>query len=120
MNILKPTTLTLIMIIVVTAFCDNSREITSYQTPLKYEMRLVHILYGQPAEYIFVIGEEGFKSVDDLKKFVGSLPSGSELQWAPGCMRMGDEPLLSSESELEDFKKFCEAHSVRFVLIPSG
>jgi hypothetical protein len=90
------------------------------QPPLKYRMELVYIFEANPTEYMFVIGNSGFKSVDSLKKFLSTLPAGSILEWAPGCIRMGGEPLLSSEQDMEEFKTFCLAHDVKFVLIPSG
>ena len=34
--------------------------------------------------------------------------------------RKGDEPLLSSEQEMEDFKAFCAEKNINFFLIPSG
>jgi len=47
-------------------------------------------------------------------------PPGSELRWAPGCERVGGEPLLSSEQDMRDFRKFLEQRGIRFVLVPSG
>ncbi len=37
----------------------------------------------------------------------------------PGCKRMGGEPLLTSEEEMEQFRRFCEQKGVNFVLLPS-
>jgi len=37
-----------------------------------------------------------------------------------GCVRVGGEPLFSSESEMEAFRAFCLEHRVDFVLVPSG
>ena len=88
--------------------------------PLKLRMELVYIFEAEPTEFIFVIGNSGFRSVASLKKFIGGLPRGSTIEWAPGCIRFGDEPLLSSEYEMNGFKKFCEQRGIRFVLIPSG
>jgi hypothetical protein len=83
-------------------------------------MELVYIFEANTTEFIFVIGNAGFKSVASLKNYVGSLPAGSTLEWAPGCMRMGGEPLLSSAQELEEFKAFCAEKNINFVLVPSG
>lgn len=90
------------------------------QPPPKYRMELVYIFEGEATEYIFVIGNVGFKSVDSLKKFLSGLPPGSNLEWAPGCKRMGNEPLLSSELEMAEFKVFCAERNIDFVLVPSG
>ena len=87
----------------------------------KYDMALVWIADAKPHRYVFTINNSvGFQSVEGLKGFIGNLPSGSTLQWAPSCMRMGDEPLLSSEKDMNDFKVFCAEHKVTFILVPSG
>jgi hypothetical protein len=88
----------------------------------RYRMELIWIAdkEGDAHEFVFVIGSTGFKTVKGLKDFVARLPSGSVLEWLPGCLRMGGEPLLSSVEEMEDFKRFCEEHGVEFILHPSG
>lgn len=88
--------------------------------PPKLRMELVYIFEADLTEFIFVIGNTGFKTVDSLKKFVSTLPPGSTLEWAPGCIRFGKEPLISSEQEIESFKDFCAKSGVKFILIPSG
>lgn len=98
----------------------NAQDGARPQPPAKYRMELVYIFEGGSAEYIFVVGNVGFKSVASLKDFVGNLPPGSTLEWAPGCRRMGGEPLLSSGQELEDFKAFCAGRNITFILVPSG
>jgi hypothetical protein len=98
----------------------DAQENGQPQPPPKYRMELVYIFQDEATEFIFVIGNVGFKSVDSLKKFLSSLPPGSNLEWAPGCKRMGNEPLLSSEQEMEEFKAFCAEKNINFVLVPSG
>ncbi|HYY59352.1 MAG TPA: hypothetical protein VE842_18630 [Pyrinomonadaceae bacterium] len=88
--------------------------------PPKYRMELVYVFEGETPESLFVIGHAGFRSVASLKEFVSSLPAGSTLEWSPGCVRMGDEPLLSSAEEMEAFKLFCAEHGIDFILVPSG
>ncbi len=88
--------------------------------PPNYRMELVYIFDKDATEFIFVIGNVGFKSVDSLKTFLSTLPPGSNLEWAPGCLRVGQEPLLSSAQEMEDFKAFCAEKNIKFVLVPSG
>ena len=90
------------------------------QPPLKYRMELIYVFEAGKTEYIFAIGNSGFKSVESLKQFIGRLPVGSIIEWAPGCERFGNEPLLSSEEEMESFKAFCKEKGMRFILIPSG
>ena len=89
-------------------------------SPVKYELRLIHIFEGKELQHIFVIGDSGFTSVESLKEFLGTLPAGSEIKWAPGCERFGKEPLLSSEKDLEEFKTFLKEKGISFVLVPSG
>src|ERR1700752_5369412 len=86
----------------------NAQDIAPPQPPEKYRMELVYIFEPGFIEYIFVIGNVGFKSITSLKNFVGNLPAGCTLEWAPGGVRRGGEPLLSSEQELADFKVFCD------------
>ena len=93
---------------------------TEKEPPPKYRMELVYVFDGDRTEYIFVIGNSGFKTVPALKEFIGRLSAGTRLEWAPGCKRLGDEPLLSSEEEMVEFRRFCEEKGVEFVLIPSG
>ena len=61
--------------------------------PVTYKMQLVWIAGTEPPEWVFVVGQVGFKSPDSFKEFVGRLPKGSTLEWAPGCKRIGGEPL---------------------------
>lgn len=101
-------------------FHVTAQEGTQPEPPLKHRIELVYIFEAGSTEFIFVIGSVGFKSVASLKDFVGNLPSGSILEWAPGCVRIGSEPLLSSEQEMEDFKAFCAERNITFILVPSG
>lgn len=98
----------------------DAQENSPAPPPPKYRMELVYIFDSNSTELIFVIGNAGFKSVDSLKTFLRSLPPGSSLEWAPGCIRMGNEPLLSSEREMEEFRAFCAESNINFILVPSG
>src|SRR5262245_16703053 len=88
--------------------------------PVKRELQLIYVFEGQKPEFIFVIGQSGFKSVASLKEHLKTWGSGSELRWAPGCVRFGGEPLLSSDQEMQDFRDFLSNRGIRFVLVPSG
>jgi len=92
----------------------------SQDQPTKYRLELVYIFESNVTEFIFVIGNSGFKSVATLKRFIAGLPPGTTLEWAPGCVRQGNEPLLSSEVEMKSFREFCEHRKIKFILIPSG
>lgn len=71
-------------------------------------------------KYVFLIGQTAYRSVDDLKKGLTHYPKGSTLRWAPSCRRFGDEPILSSEKDMTDFRNYCIAIGLNFVLVPSG
>lgn len=88
--------------------------------PVQRELQLIYV-FGEPqTEFIFVIGQSGFKSVAALEQHLKTWPPGSELRWAPGCERLGGEPLLSSEAEMQAFRAFLAERSIKFVLVPSG
>lgn len=110
----------LILLFLLFVPCAEAQENVAAQPPTKYEMKLVYIFEGEATEFLFVVGDAGFKSVDSLKRFLNTLPPETILEWAPGCRRTGKEPLLSSESEMEAFKAFCLERNLKFVLIPSG
>jgi hypothetical protein len=99
-----------------------AQEAPAVATPVKYRLELVRILENYPTEYVFVLGKVGFKSVNSLKDFLGTLQLGSIVEWAPGCIRFGDEPLISlgQEWELAEFRAFCEAKKIDFIVVPSG
>lgn len=76
---------------------------------------------GEPKQYVFVVnGVVAYKTVAGLKKYLKDLPEGSTLTWGPGCCRIGNEPLLGSQEEMEKFKEFCKSIGIKFVLVPSG
>ena len=88
--------------------------------PFKGELRLIYIFDEPKTTFVFVIGQSGFKSVNSLKRYLETWPPGSELTWAPGCSRLGSEPLLSSEQEMKAFRAFLKKRGIKFVLVPSG
>ena len=109
------------LVMLLLGFCiGRAQENGQSPPPPKYRLELVYISDVASREYMFVVGKVGFKSVASLKKFLSDLPSDSILEWAPGCIRWGDEPLLSSEEDMEDFKAFCVAKKINFILVPSG
>lgn len=110
----------LAVILLSTVLHSRAQELAQPQPAPKYQMELVYIFEPGSTEFIFVIGNVGFKSVASLKNYVSTLPLGSTLEWAPGCQRRGGEPLLSAELEMEEFKAFCVEKNINFVLVPSG
>ena len=119
MHSLKPVPL-LIVILLSFVLHTHAQESAPPQPPQKYRLELVYIFDSDSKEYIFVIGNGGFKSITSLKKFLNHLPRGTILEWEPGCVRMGDEPLLSSQQDMDDFKAFCAERGIKFILLPSG
>ena len=99
---------------------SHAQEAEQQPPAPKYRMELVYVFEGETPEFLFVIGNAGFRSVASLKEFVGRLPAGSTLEWSPGCLRRGDEPLLSSAQEMEEFELFCAERGINFILVPSG
>lgn len=110
----------LAVLLFTSVWCANAQDSGQVQSPPTYKMELVYIFDVDSTEFIFVIGKTGFRSIESLKKFLSDLPAGATLEWAPGCLRMGGEPLLSSEQEMEDFKAFCVERNINFILVPSG
>jgi hypothetical protein len=113
-------TLCLLVMLFLGVLHAHAQENDQSPPPPKYRLELIRIFETESTEYIFVIGNVGFKSVASLKKFVGDLPRGSTLEWAPGCIRFGGEPLLSSDEDMDDFRAFCVAKKITFILVPSG
>ena len=102
------------------ALAAESAPAESAEEPPQYDMNLVYVFDGPEPEFLFVIGNSGFRSVASLQAFLASRPPGTTLRWNPGCVRLGGEPLLSSDGEMEEFRAFCREHQIDFVLVPSG
>jgi hypothetical protein len=84
----------------------DAHENQPEQSPQTYRMELVYIFDKDPAEFVFVIGNVGFKSVDSLKKFLSSVPAGSTLEWAPGCIRWVMSPCYPPSGRCKNSKRF--------------
>ena len=110
----------LLLCLVFCVFEPASAACGSELRSVKQELQLIYVLEGPKPEFIFVIGQSGFKSVASLKEYLKTWAPGSELRWAPGCERIGGEPLLSSEQEMQGFRDFLAERGIRFVLVPSG
>jgi hypothetical protein len=101
----------------VSAFAEDAKP-----KPENLTMTLAWIAdAGEPNQYVFVInGVVAYKTLDGLKKYLKDLPKDSTLTWAPGCCRIGNEPLIGSQEEMKKFKEFCESVGIKFTLVPSG
>ena len=60
------------------------------EPPPAYEMKVVYLFDTPEPEILFVIGNSGFRTVESLKNFLTSVPPGTKLTWAPGCIRTGE------------------------------
>jgi hypothetical protein len=74
---------------------------------------------GPEQEYVFVLGGVAFRTVDGLKRFVSHLKRGTTLRWNQSCIWMGGEP-LSTQEEIEEFRKHCERAGVSFQIVGGG
>ena len=68
----------------------------------------------------FTVDGKKFASVRALKKFLAKQPEGSIVEWDPGCVRIGDQPLLSSKRDMDDFRQFLKKQKLKLVVIPAG
>ena len=93
------------------------KKATHVQT---YSMELKYNGDAKRHWWTFKLGENEFSTLEEMKKFIKNMPKGSKITWPLPCIRMGDEPLLSSEAEMESFKKFCGDNGVTLVVLPSG
>ncbi len=106
--------LCVLVILASSIVCAHGQE-NAKSPPPKYRLELIYVSDAASREYLLVIGNIGFKSVASLKKFLADLPAGSILEWDPGCIRWGGEPLLSSREDMEDFMAFCVAIKINFI-----
>ncbi len=76
----------------------------------------------EPQENVEVIVAEGlrFNTVDSLKKFLDKQPPGTEVVWDPGCVRIGNKPMLSTTKEIKDLSSYLEKRGIKLVLSPAG
>jgi len=88
--------------------------------PGAYQIKIVYLFESEPPEAIFVMGNSGFRSVAALKDWVKNLPAGSTLKFDMSCENLGVEPLVNSEEEMNDFKKFCDQHQINLIIHPAG
>ena len=88
--------------------------------PITIELKIVPVVDAPKEEYLLVFGDVAFRTVAGLRRAVAAQPDGTVIRLAPGCVRSGKEPLISSEDELRDFQQFCASEKVELVVVPSG
>jgi hypothetical protein len=69
---------------------------------------------------VFAVNEARYNTIGSLKKYLVKQSEGTVVVWDPGCVRIGDKPLLSSATELSEFRKFVEKRRMKFIEIPSA
>ncbi len=67
---------------------------------------------------IFVAEEQRFRTVEALKKFLDKKETGTTVVWDPGCVRIGDKPLLSTRKEIKDLRTYLEKRGIKLLVIP--
>ncbi|HEX8833820.1 MAG TPA: hypothetical protein VF719_06445 [Abditibacteriaceae bacterium] len=106
---------------------QDSQQASDHQ-PRRYELQLILIADAPTMEYLRIIklqGDQsapysGYKSLGapGLRNWVKERVSdGSVIEYSPGCLRTGGEP---GGKELDDFRAFCKAEGVKFIIHPSG
>jgi hypothetical protein len=69
---------------------------------------------------VFVVGGQKFGTIDALKTFLDKQAAGTTVVWDPGCVRIGNNPLLSSEKEKTELRNYLEKRSIKLVIMPTG
>ena len=96
----------------------------STQPSSKYRMTRQGVAGLASLQWVFIIvTPEGYPWVATDAKLEWmieqAVPANATLEWAPGCKRIGGEPLETVE-EVEALKAFCLERNVKFVQIPGG
>jgi hypothetical protein len=100
---------------------DSKQEIEKATlSPIVYSMKFVYVFEENKSEIIIVVGNAGFKSIASLKNWAKNLPSGTTIEFDMTCRRLGSEPFVNSEKEMDDFKDFCKQHNINLAIRPAG
>jgi len=96
----------------------------STQPSPKYRMTRQGVAGLETPKWVFIIvSPEGYPWVATDAKLrwmiENAVPANATLEWAPGCKRIGGEPLETVE-ELDALRAFCAERKIQFVQIPSG
>jgi hypothetical protein len=86
--------------------------------PVTYHLQTAQYAdtFGKTPEYVFVVGEVAYRSLQGLRKAISHFPKGSTLQWSPSCRG----PVGLSPEQEKQLKEFCDSHGITFVHVPSG
>jgi len=88
--------------------------------PSVYKLKIVYIFEIPKTEAILVVGNSGFRTVEALENWLTGLPAGTTLELDMSCESLGVEPLVRSEKEMNDFKRFCDEHKINLIIHPAG
>jgi hypothetical protein len=103
----------------VESFDQVARVAPSTRPSANYRLTRQTVAGLTPMQWAFIIvTPEGYPWVsteDELRSTIEkAVPTQATLEWAPGCKRVGGEPLETVE-ELESLKAFCTVRGVKFV-----
>ena len=84
-------------------------------TTNEFQMQGRRIPETKPWTYKFTINGVPCSTLDDLKRAITLLPSGSRLSWETGCFLFFDIPVGSEpRMKMKEFQAFCAEHNVTF------
>lgn len=86
--------------------------------PITYHLQTAQYAdtLGKTPEFVFVLGEVAYRSLQSLQKAISHFPKGSMLQWSPSCRG----PVGLSPEQEQQLKEFCDSSGINFVHVPSG
>ena len=104
----------LLVILEIRGYAKDEKQLK----PNIYELQIAQYTdtFGKTPQYVYVVGADAFRSLDDLKKFIRLIPKGSALEWKPSCRG----PSFLSQQQEEELKVICNIQQVKFVHVPSG
>lgn len=93
--------------------------LVSAQSPSKAKNLMLDVGWI-PEENVEVFEVEGqrFRTVELLKKYLDTQEAGTTVVWDPGCVRIGDKPLLSTGIEIKNLRNYLEKRGIKFVVVP--
>lgn len=94
----------------------------AYSQQAKSTDKIVIEVVWEPALNAEVLAIRGVKynTVALLKSALAAKPAGTVVVWDPGCVRVGEHPMLSTQKELNELRQFLEKKGLKFIERPSG
>jgi hypothetical protein len=121
---MKNAALLLILLAIIASYPLVSGGEPSAQPSMKYRLTRQGVAGLTTPQWVFIIvTPEGHPWVATDAKLhwmiAQAVPANATLEWAPGCKRIGGEPLEKAE-ELDALKAFCAERKVQFIQAPAG